>query len=102
MRALAPLLLLFGLAGCGEEDGPYRAFLLLEDREGSRREFALGGRGSYDACGGLGAFEAAAFEHEIFWTDPAFTVGGFREAEDWLPFRVVGSERKVRVFSELG
>lgn len=78
------------VAGCGEDEGPYEAHLLIEDAAGGRHEFPLGGRASYDACGELGAYEAAQYEGGQFWADPQLTYGGRKGGDDWTPYRVLG------------
>ena len=92
-RALLAALL--ALAGCGDDDGPYQAILLLEDEAGTPVEFALGGRSSYEACAELGAYEAAAYEGGVFWANPEMTYGGHRGGEDWAPYEVLGFSCRV-------
>lgn len=89
MRLLS-LLALWALAGCGEGNGPYQAFLLLEGQDGQRHEFPLGGRDSYEGCAELAAYEATSHERDGFWANPGLSHGGFRGGDDWALYRVTG------------
>jgi len=86
----AALLALLMLVGCEQEEGPYRAVLLLEAEDGRLVEFALGGRNSYDACADMGAYEAAAYEEDGFWANSDLSYGGYRDGDDWALYRVLG------------
>lgn len=86
-----PSVLLLTLFECGHNEGPFEAFLILEDQSGAIREFSLGGNPSYQACADMGAGEAREYSgHKEFWANPEFNYGGSRGAEDWKPYRVIG------------
>lgn len=92
-RAATAASLLPILMACSDSrDGPYGAQLLLQGPQGERRAFDLGVKANIKTCSELGVLEVSAAEEDggVFWTNPQFTYGGAKEADDWIGHQVLG------------
>ena len=97
-KAFAAPLVLF-LAGCGEmgtdPEGPFKAYLMLQDAEGAVHDFYLGGYSSLEKCVGLLEFEAKTYEREqgrAFYTNTEVNYGGFKSGDLHVEHLIVGAK----------
>lgn len=87
------------LASCGESgsdnDGPFMAYLVLQDVNGTIRDFELGGYARLEKCIGVIAYEAGNYERERnrkFYTNADFDYGGYRADGLTVEHVIVGAK----------
>ncbi len=98
LRITAALSLLI-LHGCGEsgndQEGPYKAYLLLKDTSGISHDFYLGGHNRLENCIEMIEFEVSTYERDYnrkFYTNAEIDYGGHKSDKLFVEHLIVGAQ----------
>ena len=93
LRILLYSSLMMLLSSCemgGNENGPYKSYLLLKAPDQNIVRFHLGGHKNLDSCIRMVQYEVDnAISGKYFWSNSDYSYGG-REQEGWIKHEIAG------------